>query len=139
VFLNGKVFIDGGMACNYPLNYCIESGKPVEEILGFKNMYGFSGKKGDDVERKGIHEDSTLLDFLLIFLFKAIFSISDNYSQPEIPNEIVFDGVYLSLSTFHHFLSNIDARKECFKSGKERATLFIQELERRDSNVEEVV
>jgi len=127
LFLNDKVFIDGGVACNYPLNYCIESGKNSGEILGFKN--GFDLENSDT----RINEDSTLLDFLLKFLFKAIFSVSTNYVQPVILNEIVFE-VELNLKTLHQFLSSIDARKEYFQSGLETAAKFITNLRSREED-----
>jgi len=122
VCLNGKIFIDGGVACNYPLNYCIESGKKVEEILGLKNKYG------NNTENTSLDEESTLLDFLLNFLFKAIFSISANYVQPKIENELIFNGDFLNLKSFHHTLSSIDARKEHFQAGQACAAQFIQKL-----------
>ena len=73
VCIDDKCFIDGGMSCNYPLNYCIESGKISDEILGFKNKYGD--------EKNIINSESTLLDFLLSFLFKAVFSVSTDHIQ----------------------------------------------------------
>ena len=59
---NGKCYVDGGMASNYPLNYCIESGKNPDEILGFKNKYSDS--------KNNINMESTILDFLMSFLYK---------------------------------------------------------------------
>ena len=44
VFINDKCFMDGGIACNYPLNFCIESGKNPDEILGFKSKYANNEK-----------------------------------------------------------------------------------------------
>jgi hypothetical protein len=64
VFIDNKCYIDGGMGCNYPLNYCIESGKKPDEILGFKNKY--------KDEKENVNSDSTMLDFLLSFVFMLI-------------------------------------------------------------------
>jgi predicted acylesterase/phospholipase RssA len=79
VCIDDKCYIDGGISCNYPLNYCIESGKNPDEILGFKNKYGEN--------KTHINSESTILDFLLSFLFKAVFSVSTDNSQPSIQNE----------------------------------------------------
>jgi predicted patatin/cPLA2 family phospholipase len=64
VFIDDKCFIDGGIGCNYPLSFCIDSGKEPNEILGFKNKYSD--------KRSYINTESTLLDYMLSFLYKAI-------------------------------------------------------------------
>jgi predicted acylesterase/phospholipase RssA len=67
VCFEDKCYIDGGITTNYPLSYCIESGKKPDEILGFKNKYSDN--------KNNITSESTLLDFLLNFLFKTIFTL----------------------------------------------------------------
>jgi predicted acylesterase/phospholipase RssA len=68
VFIEDKCYIDGGMTCNYPLNYCIESGKDLDEILGIKNKYSENNNF--------ITSEINLLQFLFNFFYKTIFSIS---------------------------------------------------------------
>jgi predicted acylesterase/phospholipase RssA len=119
--IDNKCFIDGGVACNYPLNFCIESDKDENEILGFKNKY---------LENNSIiNEETTLLDYLLNFLFKAIFSINTKYIQPSIKNEIIFDASYLSLEVLKNTFSKIEVRKELFEKGRETAIQFIDSLQ----------
>ena len=121
VCIDGKCYIDGGMSCNYPLSYCIESGKTPDEILGFKNKYG---------ENKNIvNSESTILDFLLTFLFKAVFSVSTDGIQPSIKNELICDAQYLSFDVLRTTLSNIEVRKDLFNNGKQSAVDFIAKLE----------
>jgi len=115
-----KCYIDGGMACNYPLNFCIASGKIPDEIFGFKNKYG--------EEKDNINLESTLLDFLLSFLFKAVFSISTDKNQPQIKNELICDSRYLSFNILRDTLSNIEIRRDLFKNGTETAEIFISKL-----------
>jgi len=121
VCIDDKCYIDGGLACNYPLNYCIESGKIPDEILGFKNKYS--------VEKNNINEESTILDFLLSFLFKAVFSISTSHIQPQLKNEIFCDSKYLTIDILRNTFGNIDVRRELFKNGIECAEFFISNLE----------
>lgn len=118
VCIGDKCFMDGGVACNYPLNFCIESGYKPDEILGFKNKYS------DD--KSVVNAESTMLDYILKFLFKAIFSINNNYAQPTIQNEVVFDTTYLTLDTLHSALSSIDKRRELFDNGKKTAIEFLE-------------
>lgn len=117
VCLDDKCFIDGGVACNYPLNFCIESGKNRDEILGFKNKYSDS--------KIIINAESTLLDYILNFLFKSVFSAHNNYIQPIIKNEVICDTSNLSFDTLRSAISNIDVRKELFEKGKQSAIQFL--------------
>lgn len=119
VFMDGKCFMDGGIACNYPLNFCIDSGKEPDEILGFKNKYS-------DGKSNMINEDSTILDYLLNFLFKSVFNVHNNYVQPIIKNEVVCDASYLSLDILKNTLGNIEVRRELFEKGKQSANNFLK-------------
>ena len=120
VCIDDKCYIDGGMSCNYPLNFCITSGKIPDEILGFKNKY--SDKKDS------INLESTLLDFLLSFLFKAVLSVNTDHSQPQIKNEVICDVQYLTFDVLRNALSDIEVRRDLFKNGTETAEIFFSSL-----------
>lgn len=121
VCLDEKCFMDGGAACNYPLNFCIESGKEPDEIVGFKNKYSDN--------KNNINEDSNLLDYLMSFLYKAIFNVNTKYIQPNIKNEVECDASYLSFEYFKNSLSSIEVRRELFEKGKKSAEKFIESLQ----------
>jgi predicted acylesterase/phospholipase RssA len=121
VCMDNKCYIDGGMSCNYPLNFCITSGKIPDEILGFKNKYSD--------EKDNINTESTMLDFLLSFLFKAVFSISTDNNQEEIKNEVICDVKYLTFDILKNALSDIEVRRKLFKNGTQIATIFLSNLE----------
>jgi len=121
VLIQDKCFIDGGVGCNYPLSFCIDSGKEPDEILGFKNKYSD--------ERSYINSESTLLDYILSFLYKAIFNIHNNYVQPIIKNEVICDASYLTIDVFKSTLSNIDVRRELFEKGKQAANKFLDTID----------
>lgn len=118
VFLDDMCFMDGGVACNYPLNFCIDSGKNQDEILGFKNKYS------DD--KVIITNESTLLDYILNFLFKSVFNVHNNYSQPIIKNEVICDTSYLSFDMLRKAISCTDVRKDLFEKGKKSAITFLE-------------
>lgn len=117
VFIDDKCFMDGGIGCNYPLNFCIESGKNPDEIMGFKNKYS-------DIKTI-INNESTLLDYILNFLFKAILSIENNYIQPAIKNQILFDTNYVTFDTLRYAISSSEVRKTLFEKGKQTANDFL--------------
>lgn len=121
VCLDNKCYIDGGMSSNYPLIYCIESGKNPNEILGFKNKYNDNNSY--------VNGESTLLDFLINFLFKAIFSLNTDNNQPSIKNEVVCSADFMTLNILRTALSSIDVRKDLFNNGIETASDFLSNLE----------
>jgi predicted acylesterase/phospholipase RssA len=129
VCIDDKCYIDGGMSCNYPLSYCIESGKNTDEILGFKNKYGEN--------KTCISTESTILDFLLSFLFKAVFSVSTDSSQPSIQNEVVCDAQCLNLEVLRTALSNVEVRKDLFNNGTQTAIDFLSKLKDRVQKLNE--
>jgi predicted acylesterase/phospholipase RssA len=117
VFIEDKCYIDGGLSTNYPLQYCIESGKQLDEILGFKNEY----RDNNDI----IKEDNTIIQFLFSFLYKAVFSISTDHIQPEIKYEVICDTQLLTFDFLRNALSDIEVRKSLFNSGTESAIQFL--------------
>lgn len=119
VCIDNKCYIDGGMGCNYPLNYCIESGKKPDEILGFKNKY--------KDEKENVNSDSTMLVFLLSFLLKAIFSFNTEHDQQKIKHELICHVNYLSFDILKNTSSNIEIRRDLFKNGTESAAKFIEQ------------
>ena len=120
VCIEDKCFIDGGFSCNYPLNYCIESGKLPDEILGFKNKY--------DIQKTVINVESTILDFLMSFLFTTISRFNTENEQQEIKNEVICDASCLSIDVLRRAVSSIEARRELFNSGIGTATRFLSGL-----------
>jgi predicted acylesterase/phospholipase RssA len=120
VCVEDKCYIDGGVFCNYPLNYCIESGKSLDEILGIKNKYSS--------EAPIINADSTIMDFLLGFIYKAVFSVNTDHTQSQLKNEVVCDAKNLSFEVLRSALSSVDVRRELLSSGITSATEFLSAL-----------
>jgi predicted acylesterase/phospholipase RssA len=133
VCIDGKCYIDGGTTCNYPLDYCIASGKILDEILGFKNKYSES--------KNNITDDSTLIQFLTSFLYKAVFSLSTDQNQPEINNEVVCDVSHLNFDFLKEAISNIEVRKSLFENGVEYAKKFLSKMnkELQEKNQEKIL
>lgn len=120
VIIEDKCYIDGGMASNYPLDLCINSGKEPDEILGFKNKYA---------EKENIiNADSTLLDFVLTFLFKAVLSFNTENKQPDTKHEVICDTQHLSVEVLKNALSSADVRRSLFDNGVKSAETFLLNL-----------
>ena len=126
-FINdGKCYIDGGIVCNYPLKYCVESGKNCDEILGFKNNYNTANKNIVD-------NNSTILDFILSIIFKTIYSLASKHSQPNIKYEVVCNTELLTFQFLRTSLTSLETRQDLLNSGIQTAKVFLSTL---DSNLE---
>ena len=123
ICIEDKCYIDGGITCNYPLKYCIDSGKNTEEILGFKNKY-------EDYNKNRINSRSSLLEFIMNFLFKIILSISSS-SKLQIPItfEVISNTDFLSINTLKSALYSTEVREKLYANGIETAKIFLSELE----------
>jgi len=121
IFFDGKCYVDGGMVCNYPLKYCIESGKNDDEILGMKNIF-------DTSEKNIVDTDSNMLDFIMTFLYKVIYSLSIDHIQPAIKNEINLNTTLMSLNYYKKALKSQDTRIELYEDGIETAKKFLSSL-----------
>jgi predicted acylesterase/phospholipase RssA len=123
IIIDNKCYIDGGVSVNYPVKYCLESGKNEDEILGLCNQY--------DVQQKNqVDNESNLLEFILCFFFKMFRSLSSNNIVPKIKNEIVCNVKYLSLNYLMSAVSSVEVRKELQQKGIESAKEFVNLLEK---------
>ena len=117
VCIDNKCYIDGGIVCNYPLNKCLELYNQ-DEILGIKNQY-------DKNDSNRVDSNSTMLDFLMSFVFKMIQNMDTGGKQTVIKNEIICKADFLSIDYLKTALYSIDVRKELFNSGIEFAKEFL--------------
>jgi NTE family protein len=122
VCIDNKCYIDGGIVCNYPLNYCIK-GEPninIDEILSFKTEYTKINNT--------IHLNSTMLDFVMNFLFKLIYSLSTDNIQPKIKHELLCSTDKMSIGALKKALFDINIRNELFQTGIDAANEFLSKL-----------
>ena len=119
VCIDQMCVMDGGVACNYPLKYCIERGVSSEEILGFKNQYS------TQLPYTTIHAQSTLFDYLLGFMYKSIFNQNQSTTIP-IHYELVCDTSYITMELLQNTFSHIELRRELFEKGIETAKQFLE-------------
>lgn len=122
VCIENKCYIDGGVVCNYPLKYCLESKMNVDEILGFKNQY-------DKEQESYIDSSSNLLDFTMGFFFKIIRSLETDHLQPKIKYEINCKTKLLSIEIMNSALSSIETRKLLFQNGIQCAQDFLTQYD----------
>jgi predicted acylesterase/phospholipase RssA len=119
---NKQCYIDGGIVCNYPLKYCVESGKNIDEILGFKNNYTTN-------KQTYVNNESNLLDFILSILFKSIYSLASKHSEPFIKYQVLCETESLSFKFLRTSLTSLEARKELLQNGIKNAQDFLSMIE----------
>ena len=123
VIIENKCYIDGGVCANYPLKYCLDTGKNEDEVLGFCNQY-------DCQQKNYIDSKSTLLDFVLCLFFKTFDNLSSNLINPKIKYEIVFDTKYINLQYLKSAITSMEVRKELYQKGTQTAKDFINLLKK---------
>jgi len=123
VIIDNKCYMDGGVCANYPLKFCIDSGKKEDEILGFYNQY-------DAQQKNHVDNNSNLLEFVLCFFFKMFNNLSSTIVNPKIKYEVICNVKYISLSYLASTLSSMEVRKELYQKGIESAKDFINLLEK---------
>jgi predicted acylesterase/phospholipase RssA len=122
---NDKCYIDGGVSCNYPLKQCMEQQKNINEILGFRNVFE------ENYEKTVVNEQSNLLDFIMNFLFKVIFSLSASNNEIlcdttlEKPLEVVCNSSFLNIGSMKKAVDSMEERKNLFQKGVESARAFL--------------
>jgi predicted acylesterase/phospholipase RssA len=111
VCIDNKCYIDGGIWCNYPIQFCVNSGKSYEEILGIKNSF----LNHTNI----INEDSNLLDFLISFLCKILQTLVENKegNLKNFENEIVCSPIIFNFQFLKETVNRVDCRKELFENG----------------------
>ena len=139
VILREKCYIDGGVIHNYPLNICMEEqGLDINchEILAIKNKYDddFSNDETDKTDetvsskKSHITNESTILDYMLIFINKLIMNVDTEGKQKSVKYEILCKTEHIRLETLKSALYSADFRKELLNSGIETATHFLSKL-----------
>jgi len=136
VCFDGKCFVDGGILNNYPIKYCIENEKNMEEIFGIQNVY-------EKQENNIVNNESTMLDYVVHFISRLVnnASINSNY-EANMPYELKYDAVLMSLDNMKEALYSSEVRKNLIEKGLKAAEDFLstnkkQECEEESNEVVE--
>lgn len=130
VIIEDKCYIDGGVIHNYPLNVCIEEQcveMNTDQIIAIKNDY--NSEEINQLDKSQIKNDSTILDYIMIFINKLIMNVDTEGKQNSVKNEILCKTEHVGLDTLKSALYSGDFRKELLNSGFETAKCFLLQLE----------
>lgn len=122
VCFDGKCFVDGGILNNYPIKYCIENEKNMDEIFGIQNVY-------DKQENNIVNNESTMLDYVVHFISRLVnnASVNSNY-EAKMPYELKYDAALMSLDNMKEALHSGEVRKGLIDKGITAAKEFLSKL-----------
>ena len=119
-FIDNTYLVDGGVLCNYPLDFCIDDGKDKNEIMGIQ----FSLNKD---ERKYINE-STNIVYYGYYMFDKLVGVARKPPKNSIKNEIIIPCDRINIPRAVEILKDKTIRNSYIKKGEECAKLFITYL-----------
>lgn len=128
--LDNGCYIDGGVMCNYPINYCLRDCSNKDEILGIKSAYD---KNCDDFKNVQVTADSSLLEYVMCITINSMNYIRDSVHIENIDNTVrcyITDNP-LTLDSIQESIKNKDLRREWIQMGEKDALDFLQH---RDEN-----
>jgi predicted acylesterase/phospholipase RssA len=112
VFIDDKCYVDGGVACNYPINQCIAHAENTDEIFGIKNNYI---KK----EKNIVKNESTILEYIMNFINRLVNNVALRVEQTAVPNELIYDADSMNWSNIQLALSSKEERQRLLDGGIE--------------------
>lgn len=122
--IDNKCYIDGGVMCNYPLNYCLRDHINKNEILGIRSAYD---KECDNFKNVQVTSESSLLEYVMCITINSMNYIRDSVQIDNIDNTLrcyITDNP-LTLDTIQEAIKNKDLRREWIKMGEDDAVQFL--------------
>ena len=117
-------YIDGGVMCNYPLNYCLRDHPDKNEILGIKSAYD---KECEEFKNVQVTSSSSLLEYVMCITINSMNYIRDSVQIENIDNTIrcYVTNNPLTLDSIQESIKNKELRRDWLLLGKEDALNFL--------------
>jgi len=135
--VDDKCYVDGGVVSNYPLNYCINNNNIVEEnfgeILGVRNNYESDESSNTNI----VNNESTILDYITIFINKLVMNVDTEPKQIKIPNEIRYKTQHINFAFLKSTISSSEEREKLLKDGIEAAETFLSSTQNTKGKMDE--
>ena len=122
IWYENEYYIDGGIKCNYPIQYCIQRVQNNESILGFHVFI--------DKNANIFTENMNLVKYLLEFMRNCMHEISINQNHV---NSITYQ-VRIPCILYQDYsidvLQDANIRQNLIQQGKQYGETFLQSLKR---------
>jgi len=106
-FKDDKIYFDGGIMSNYPIQPCCENVNDPDEIFGIRKRIP---------QAQPITEESTLSDYILRIIRNMISRVSKE-EKPLIKNEVIVESHYTNIYDIYLATSNVEERKKLIEDG----------------------
>jgi predicted acylesterase/phospholipase RssA len=116
-FLNDTYLVDGGVLCNYPLDYCIEDGAKKTEIMGIQFVLNKDTRKYID--------EYTNIVYYGYYMFDNLIDVARKPPKNNIENEIIIPCDRINIPRAVEIIKNKEVRANYIKKGEECAKLFL--------------
>jgi len=126
-----KIYIDGGIKMNYPLNKCLDDGNLPEEILGI-NRVDINPKKDKHLSRS-----DNLFDFICKIMYKYALQIENSLYKKNISHQISVAFSALDFTAVFKCVSNEEERLGLVEKGMGIADNYIEKYIIEKSKIEE--
>lgn len=126
IIIGNNCYVDGGVMCNYPINYCLKDHTNKDEVLGIKSAYNKDTDSSKNVE---VTKDTSLLEYVICLTINAMNFIRDTVKIEDIENTLrcYVSENPLTLDFIQKSVKNQELRKKWLEQGKEDALLFIEQ------------
>jgi predicted acylesterase/phospholipase RssA len=122
--VDGRIYLDGGLICNYPINQCLARVENPNEILGLTRRFNPSTEPP---------KINTLFDYLM-FIIRTIFN-RISLKQQHVKNQIDFvcDEETINIYKLYETFQSYNSRVLLFEKGVESWNAFMKERLHQDS------
>ena len=120
-------YIDGGVMCNYPINYCLKDHTNKDEILGIKLAYE-NETNGDNFKNVEITSESSLLEYVICITLNSMNYIRDSIQLESIENTVrcLINDNPLTLDSIQESIKSKELRQKWIQLGEQDAELFLK-------------
>ena len=116
-FMNETYLVDGGVLCNYPLDYCIEDGAKEDEILGVQ--FHLNKNKTRNIDQ------STNILYYSYYMFDKLVGVARKDPVNKITNEVIVPCDAMNMDVGAKIINDKALRQSYINKGRECAKLFI--------------
>jgi predicted acylesterase/phospholipase RssA len=123
VIIDDKCYVDGGVICNYPINYCTNMCPDKNEILGI----------GSEVKAttKCITNESSIFEYLMELIYKMVRNIfgrvKDIENRQPVPNYVSIHIPSVTIGDIQDTFNDIELRKALLAEGAASAEDFLED------------
>ena len=116
--IEDKCYIDGGLMCNYPIQYCLEKvgNENQHEVLGLRNDY--------ITQNNSVTQSSNIFELFFVFIDKLLIYLNSEVKYPAISNEIVHLSQSGKIKSVLDALYSSQSRLELLNDGIKNAEIF---------------